>query len=391
VSADKSSKTEKPTPKRRKEGRQNGQIPKSTEFVAWVTILALSMTGNFLMTMIGRSFMEILARGALLIENPDPAEAWKFLGWALARGFLSITPLIGVALVAIFVTSIGQVGFVFSKKKLKPSFKNLNPLKGVKKLFGAQGIWESVKTLIKVMIIGFAAYRLLANFIPGLISNGRSDLSSIVAYTGQSTAKIVREVAVVSLILAIFDYGYNRWQTLKSLKMSKQEIIDEFKNMDGDPQVKGQRKQRMLQMSRLRMMAAVTQADAVIVNPTHIAVAIKYTPGRGAPKVIAKGIGALAERIRDKATEAHIPLVEDIPLARTLYKVCEIDDDVPQPLFEAVATVLAFVHSLKRTGRLAWGGIHKLGRPTVDLTYGDEIAKMLGKRRALPQVARNDA
>jgi flagellar biosynthetic protein FlhB len=198
-------------------------------------------------------------------------------------------------------------------------------------------------------------------------------------------------VAIVSLILAGFDYAYNRWQTMKSMKMSKQEIIDEFKSMEGDPQVKGQRKSRMLQMSRMRMMAAVAQADAVIVNPTHIAIAIKYTPGRGAPKVVAKGIGILAERIRDKATEAHIPLIEDIPLARTLYKVCEIDEDVPHALFEAVATVLAFVHSLKRSGRLAWGGIHKLGRPTVDLAFGDNVARMLHKRRSLPQAALNDA
>jgi flagellar biosynthesis protein FlhB len=259
---------------------------------------------------------------------------------------------------------------------MKPTLKKLNPFPGIKRMFGTQGIWEAMKALIKTAALGTVVI-ITSDRAQALVSSaGSLPLSAVAATFTDSAILMFRVVAVTGLIIAVADYVVVRVKMMKKLKMSKYEITQENKQAEGDPHMKGHRRAVALSMSRNRMMSDVAEADVLLVNPTHVAVALKYDPQKGAPRVVAKGAGEVAARLRAIAAESGVPLVQDIPLARALHSSCELGQEVPAQLFTAVARVLAFVMHLGARG--VKGGFHRPGFEPPDI---DDLPKA-GRRRA---------
>jgi flagellar biosynthetic protein FlhB len=240
---------------------------------------------------------------------------------------------------------VAQIGFRFNARLLKPKVDRVNPLAGAKRMFGPQSLQELLKNLAKTVVFGLLSWRAIEGFMP-LISGGVS-FPAVVPEVGDHVIRLVRNVALAGLVIGVVEYAVSRRKLNKTLRMTKQEVKDEQRLSEGDPHIKQSIRSRQMRMSRMRMMADVAKADVVVVNPIHVAVALRYEAARGAPRVVAKGAGDVAARIRDTAADAGVPLVEDIPLARTLHRACEIGDEVPAELYEAVARIIAFVFGLR--------------------------------------------
>jgi len=260
----------------------------------------------------------------------------------------ALLPVVGFTMLGGLAASYAQVGFLFTTESMAFKFDRINPVAGLKRLFSLRGFVEALKSIVKILIIGYAAYSVYQTEIskfPYLID---MDIRSSLVYLGQLILRLAFKVALYLVILAIIDYLYQRWQHEKSLKMEKQEIKDEFKQQEGDPQIRGRIKQKQREVSMRRMMQELPRADVVITNPTHYAVALQYdAKTMSAPMVIAKGQDRLALKIKEVATEHNISIVENKPLAQSLYKTTEIGDIIPGDLFQAVAEVLAFVYKLR--------------------------------------------
>ncbi len=363
ASGDKATKTEKATPKKVADARKQGQVAKSQEVAAWTSMLAISMLVPWTMSRGARTFRGLLGQLPELISDPELSRAIAFLGGSLRAGVLLVLPL-SVALMLVGVgAGAAQVGLKPTPKALKPKFSRLNPLTGLKRLFGAQTAWASIKELLKLAILAGVAWRSLSGAVEALLSAGTLPIMTVVATTWAAAAGLLRNAAFIGLLLAAADFAVQKQQLGKQLRMSKQEIKDENKQADGDPQLKGAIRQRQFALSRNRMMADIATADVVLVNPTHVAVALRYRPDRGAPQVVAKGAGAVAARIRERAGQERIPLVRDVPLARAVYAACEIGESVPAELYGAVAQVLAFVFGLRARGSAA--GTHTVPQPAL--------------------------
>jgi flagellar biosynthetic protein FlhB len=351
-------KTEAPTPKRKKEGREKGQVARTPELTSWAGLLV----ATYMLKAAAASGMAatewMTQRLTQLIEQPDINNGIAFLGEATWRFGLVIAPLCVSLMVVGVAGSFAQVGFVPSAKLLKPKWERINPAKGFKRIFGPMAAWEGGKSILKVSAIALAALPPLRNIATTLAGADRIPVESVAVIVGGGMMLILRNAALVGLLIAAADYAMQRRRNSKSLKMTKQEVRDEHKQNEGDPHMKGAIRERQMRMSRNRMMSDIASADAVLVNPTHVAVAIKYDPAQGAPKVVAKGAGIVAAKIRERAEEHGVPMVRDIPLARTLYRACEIGDEVPLDLYEAVARILAFVFALK--ARNLHSGVHEL-------------------------------
>ena len=343
-------KTEKPTPKKLTEVSKNGGVARSPDIIAWLGILFLSVLAPVIfaraLAVAGNDFRQLKD----VATNPDPAVAVTLLSESMVAVALAVAPIfLGLWLLAM-VAGVAQGRSRPYLKRIAPSPKKLNPINWFKRTFGKQGAWELVKLLLKSTVVGVVAWQAAQSLVPTMLYSGRLPLSEVIELTGSTIAVVVRNAAVAALILGFADYAVSWRRVRKEAMMTRKEVQDEMRQSEGDPMVKAQLRERARAMSRNRMMANVATADVVLVNPTHIAIALKYTPGAGAPRVVAKGAGAIATRIRELAHENRVPLVEDVPLARTLYKVCEVDSEIPREFYTAVARVLAFVMSLKRRG-----------------------------------------
>lgn len=297
----------------------------------------------------GREFRELFAQVPEVTADPTPGRALDILSQMPAAVLWGAGPMCVVAALAALVATVAQ-GVYPSGKALKPKFSRMNPLQGVKRMFGPKAVWEGVKALGKVAVIGAVVVILGRNLIPELAGAGTLPLATTVARAQEGLETTIWAAVLAGVVLTFADYAYNRRQVMKQLRMSPTEIKQEFKQTEGDPQVKGAIRQRQLAMSRNRMLSAVSTADVVLVNPTHLAVALKYRPGAGAPRVVAKGAGGTAFKIRDLAREHRVPVVEDRPLCRTIYRVCELEEEIPAELYTAVAHILAFVMMAGRPG-----------------------------------------
>jgi flagellar biosynthetic protein FlhB len=354
VAGDKDQRTEQATPKRRKEARQQGQIPRTQEISAWaqvlvaVVLLKLAVSGG---TTMSRELLEQAAQ--VMAGPPDPGAALRLLGSGMGAMLKVLLP-IALGMTAVGVAGqLAQVGFAPSLKVLKPKLERLNPLKGAKRLFSPLSAWEAGKQLIKLAVLGELARRAMFDLVPKVAQGGGLAVQEMVVLTADALLVFVRNVALAGLVLGFVDYALQRRKMAGSLRMTKQEVKEEAKQSEGNPLIKGAIRSKQLQMSRQRMIAEVMGADVVITNPTQLALALKYNPARGAPRVVAKGAGAVAARIRAEADKGRVPIVEDVPLARTLYRACDLGDEIPAELYEAVARVLAFVFALKRKGTAA--------------------------------------
>jgi flagellar biosynthesis protein FlhB len=357
--ADRSGKTEKPTAKRKRDARREGRIARSQDLVSWLGVLV----GTYVLPVtlrrgaaLGRELFADVQQAMLDPSVPRMTEA----GVTAMRGITStVMPLLTGALVIAVVANVAQVGFVLSTKALKPSLKRLSPMAGFKRMFSARNGFELFKSMAKMSLIAGLSYPAIRGIGSAVPHDRALPFWELVSIIGDRSLALARRVAQVGLVLAVGDYVYQRRSMAKSLKMSKQEVRDEARQTEGNQEVKGKMKARQREMSRNRMLAAVRDADVVVVNPIHVAVALRYEPSRGAPRVIAKGKGFVAERIREEAEKHRVALVESIPLARALYAAVEIDDEIPLAFYEPVARLLAFVHRLGKR-RPMGGPFHRL-------------------------------
>ena len=359
-------KTEKPTPQRLKKARKDGQIPRTQELGTWLGMAAASV----LLPMIaGKGFAEVqtlFLQIRAVADEPEVASISALLGQALKAFLTSVLPLALALMVVGVLASAAQGGVTFATKGMKPTLKKFNPATGLKRMFGTQGLWEVVKALIKTVALG-AVVIITSDRAQTLVSSaGAMPLSAVIDVFVDSAILMFRVVALTGLVIAVADYVVVRQKMMKQLKMSRYEITQEHKQSDGDPHMKAQRRGVALAMSRNRMMSDVAQADVLLVNPTHVAVALKYEAAKGAPRVVAKGAGEVAAKLRAIAAENRVPMVQDIPLARALHASCELGQEVPPQLFTAVARVLAFVMHLGVRG--VRGGMHRPGFEAPDTT-----------------------
>lgn len=343
-------KTEEATPKRKEEARKKGQVAKSNEissaFVILSAFLALKMLGPYMYDVLV-SYMRLMFTN--MTTSDFTINQVYLLILQLGVVFLkAVLPVMLTVLVISLAVNILQVGFVLSFEPLMPQLDRINPVKGFQRLFSLRSIVEMVKSLLKIGIISYFVYRFIMRetaLVPQLIG---ADLRDSLSYSAGLVADLALEIGAVILVLAAMDYFYQWWEHNKSLRMSKQEIKEEFKQTEGNPQIKGKIKERQRAIAMRRMMQEVPKATAVITNPTHFAVAIKYEKSMAAPQVIAKGQDFLAERIKQVAKENRVAVVENKPLARALYSTVEVGEAIPPELYQAVAEVLAYVFRLKR-------------------------------------------
>ena len=262
---------------------------------------------------------------------------------------LSALPLLLICGLVVVICTVAQTRGLFTMKAAAPKFGRMNPLQGIKKMFSLRGVVELLNSIVKIIILGYIIYNSLGEqffFMPRLMD---MSLEQALAFTGNIILDIAKTAAIVMVFVAGFDYLYQWWDFEKNLRMSKQELKEEFKQTEGDPQVKGKIKERQQQQARQRMMQNVPNADVVIRNPTHYAVAIQYNPHQNnAPVVIAKGMDSLALRIVKVAQEHDIITMENKPLARGLYETVDLDREIPEQFYQPVAEVLAFVYNLKK-------------------------------------------
>ena len=355
-------KTEQPTAQKLKKAKQEGQIGRSQDVGAWFGMLAASVMLPRTLKSAMMHAEELMAKVPDVISNPDPALALGILKDGLMSAVWAVLPL-ALTMMAVGVAAAGaQGGIRVATKLFIPKFSRLNPLPGIKKMFGPQSLWEGTKALIKTGVLAAALYMTLKDIVPVLMNAGRLELRSLLGVVSETALGVIRAASVAGIVMAAADYFVVRRRTNKQLRMSKEEVKQENKNTEGDPHVKGQIRARQMAMARNRQMADVPTADVVLLNPTHVAVALRYEPEKGAPRVIAKGQGPLAQKIREIATENRIPMVQDVALARALESSTEVGMEIPADFYGAVAKVLAFVMSLKSRGSAA--GVHRNPNPT---------------------------
>jgi flagellar biosynthetic protein FlhB len=374
-------KTEKPTPQRLKKARKEGQIPRTQELGTWLGVAAASA---LLPMLVGNAFeavQKLFVQVGVVAAQPEIEKVQILLGQGLMAFLTTLLPsAIGLMVVGT-AASAAQGGVTFATKSMKPTLKKLNPFPGIKKMFGMQGLWETTKALIKTAALGTVVI-VTSDRAQALVSSaGALPLSAVAATFTDSAILMFRVVAVTGLIIAVADYVVVRMKTMKQLKMSKYEVTQEHKQSEGDPHMKAHRRGIQMSMSRNRMMSDAADADVLLVNPTHVAVALKYDPAKGAPRVVAKGAGEVASKLRAIAQENRVPMVQDIPLARALHASCDLGQEVPAQLFTAVARVLAFVMHMGARG--VKGGFHRPGFEAPDL---DGLPKA-GRRRPVAGAA----
>ena len=344
-------KTEQPTPKRLSEAREKGNIPKSTEVNSAVVLLAgiglIYLYGGVLYHKLTLIFRGIFSGGFMVSLTLTNIQSYFIQGIHII-GVPTLLFLMGLMAIALSASYL-QVGFVFTLNPLKPKGEKLNPFKGFKKiLFSPRTLEESVKNLLKLAIvitIGYLAIKGYLTQFPLLLDQGVTDIARFMI---KGALSITFKIGLALAFIAAADYAFQRYEHIRNLKMTKQEVKDENKQTEGDPKIKSRIRSLQLEMSRRRMMQEVPKADVVITNPTHYAVALKYEPGKmSSPKLIAKGKNRIALKIREIAEQHGIPIMEDPELARSLYAVMDIDDEVPERFFKAVAEVLAYVYKIK--------------------------------------------
>ncbi len=345
-------KTEKATPKKREDARKRGQVLKSAEVNTAVmtaaNIAALFVFGgsmiNGMMNLIVRYFNDVgTQRGSFTAADMNVVVGQAV--WELVK---IVGPLLGVALAAGVVVNLAQVGFLFSGEGLKPKFSKINPLQGIKRLFSMRSLVEMLKALLKLTIVGVLVYQeYMKNFdkFPGLLNVSIADAAKTIV----DICFALAFKAILALVgLGLADYLYQWWEYEKNLKMSKEEVKQEYKQQEGDPLIKSKRRERQRQMSMMRMMQALPKADVVITNPTHYAIALRYNEEENpAPVVLAKGKDLVAKKIKEKARELAVEIVENKPVAQALFVACEIGQSIPDDMFAAVAEILAYVYKLK--------------------------------------------
>ena len=342
-------KTESATPRKREKAREEGNVAKSREIptvlILLSSLITLTLAGSWMFWNL-TDFMHSIFLGVgtadIRVETVN-----TLLHIVIKKVVLILLPLLSVLIIAGIAGNLFQVGFMWSGKTLKPKLSKLNPISGIKKLFSLKSLVELFKSILKLIIVGGVAYLAIKSEIdnfPGLV---QFSVIELITFIGKVAFKITLYTCLVLIILAALDYFYQRWQYEKDLKMTKQEVKDEYKMREGDPKVKARIKSVQREMAQKRMMEAVPEATVIITNPTHLAIAIKFQIDMPAPLLVAKGAGFIAKQIKEIAQKHSIPVIEQKTLARIIYKTVEINEYIPEDLYKAVAEILAYVYRLK--------------------------------------------
>lgn len=349
-------KTEKATPQRRREARREGTVARSQEVGTAMALLAaagvLRLLGPHGIRTAAGEFRSLL--GTPVIDGVLPSERLVAAAGRLAAALMG--PLLAGGVLAAILAGVVQVGFRVTPATIKPKLSNLSPRKGLEKLKPATAGWELARMLLKLGLLLGVAWGPLTAWRHDTAARSLDD--GVAHLLGEIWTLLVRVVAL-AVVLAAADYAHARWKTNRQLRMSKQDLKQEHRNSEGDPQLRARRRQRAQELSRNRMLGDVVTADAVVTNPTHLAVALRYGRDDGAPRVVAKGADRLAARIRAEAHRHGVPLTEDKPLARAIYREVDVGQYVPAALYEAVAAVLATAY--RRSGRLPAGLVRQDG------------------------------
>lgn len=351
--ADQEERTEQATDARREEFRKRGQVAHSKEFASAVFFLAAAGS----IYIIGRfAFQHVLevfnyAFGADMVAAVRNGKHFDMVKLAAFKTGVVISPiLLGVAVLG-FLSSVMQTGFLSVEDALSPDFNKISPLSGFKRVFSLRAVVEGLKSMAKLLLIGLIVYLILKSEVHNIPYLVGYSLEQLMNYLGFLAVKLFFIVGLVMASLAGLDYLYQRWDLEKKMMMTKQEIKDESKQREGDPLIKARIRKIQREIAQRRMMDEIPKADVIVTNPTHIAVVLKYTENLPAPQLVAKGADFLAEKIKQVARENNIPIVENKPLARTIYKTLKIGQVIPRELFVAVAEVLSYVYKLKRKVR----------------------------------------
>ena len=344
-------KTEQPTPRKIEKARQKGNVAKSPEISSFLIILSALLVflfgGSWMFYKLSDFMGGVLRNSGTLELESDSLHQFIFVI------FDQISTILLPIMIAVFfaglVGNVAQTGFMLTSKPFQPEMKKFNPISGLKRIVSLKSFVEVIKAIFKMLFIGCIAFVSVENEMesfPALMHLGVSEIARFIATLA---FKISFYVCLAMLVLAALDYSYQRWQYRKDLMMTKQEVLEESKQSEGDPKVKNKIRQIQIETARRRMMEKIPEADVVVTNPTHLAVALKYDAANMmAPKVIAKGAGLIAERIKKIAEENSVPVMEHKSLARTLFKLVELGDFIPGDLYRAVAEVLAYVYNLKK-------------------------------------------
>lgn len=349
---DESQKSEEPTQKRRDDARKRGQVVSSREIHHWFIILAAAIAAFGIappmMRAIGQRLAPFIeAPHALRFDGGAGVAAWA---GALALDIgLAVAPAIAILLAAAVAAGLLQAGPLLAAETIKPKLEKISPLRGLKRLFSSRSLVEFAKGLAKISIVAVAAWAILQPEFHRIERFASYEPAALSAALQGLTVRLLATVVAIMTVVAALDYGYQKFKHLQQLRMSRQELKDEYKESEGDPVVKSRLRQLRMERARRRMMQAVPKADVVITNPTHFAVALQYEADRmSAPKVVAKGADLVARRIREIAAEHKVPIVENPPLARALYAAVELDAEVPPEHYKAVAEVIGYVMKLRR-------------------------------------------
>ncbi len=346
-------KTEEATPKKLDDARKEGQVAKSQELTTAVALILLFTIIKVFVSFITDGFADSfrLVYGSLETYSKDvfnTAYATAYMHEALTEVLIICLPMFTAAVVAAIVVNALQVKWKPTAKPLMPKASKISPLKGFKKIFSKDKIFDLLKAVAKILLVGYMTYSTLKDEAGTINILYDIELFTAVMLIGDIVLNMGIKISLVFIVLGIVDYIYQKMKFNKEMRMSKQEIKDEFKQTEGDPKIKGQIRQKMRDASRRRMMQKLPEADVVITNPTHLACAIKYDKDVGtAPILIAKGADFLAQRIKEVARENFIPIVENKPLARMLYHNVEIDEEIPEELYKMTAEVLAYVYAMQ--------------------------------------------
>ena len=345
-------KTEEPTAKKRADARKKGQVGRSQEvnsaFVLLVGFFALKLLWDSIYVSIATYTTYVFTNLNQTVDTENILRIFISIVLVLAKTAFPI--MIFIMIIGLAVNFF-QVGLNINTESIEFKLDKLNPINGFGRIFSKRSLVELAKSFFKIIVIGFFLYRFIHEQILAMPQFMFFDLTTSLALVAEIIFQMSFIVIGVIMIMAFLDYGYQKWQTTQDLKMSKQEVKDEMKQTEGDPQIKGKIRQKQRQMAMARMMKEVPKADVIITNPTHYAVALSYEQGMVAPTVIAKGQDLVAQRIKEIGREARVPIVENKPLARTLYAAVQVGDAVPQELYQAVAEVLAYVYRLKHARR----------------------------------------
>lgn len=349
-------KTEEPTQKKLTDARKEGQVAKSQELSHAINLVVVFVLLRIVGFYMGTRFMEMFTwvyEGipSTIVQtggNLSVRDFCNYINRCALQLLLILLPVLLTGFTVSVIVNLVQVKWAPTAKPLAPKFNKLSPLSGVKRLFSMEKLFELLKSVVKIFVIGYMAYITLRDKVGMILLLENISLKEGVGLVLETVLDMGFRIAILYIVVGVADYAYRKWKFHKDMMMTKQEVKDEYKNSEGDPQIKGKIRQKMREVSQRRMMQAIPQADVVITNPTHFAVALKYDLEIAtAPIVVAKGADLLAQKIKDIARENEVEIVENKPLARMIYHNVELGSMIPPELYQAVAEVLAFVYNVK--------------------------------------------